>query len=58
VRRPDRFLFAHSSLQLHQHAGGERFDVPGWPALDCPLSAFDGVVSAAINPAFVSPWSP
>ena len=30
--------------------------VPGCPALDCPLEAFDRATSAAIDPAFVTPW--
>lgn len=32
--------------------------VPGCPALDCPFATFNSVVSAAIDPAFVAPWSP
>jgi 4-phytase/acid phosphatase len=30
--------------------------VPGCPALDCPLDAFDRATAAAIDPAFVAPW--
>lgn len=30
--------------------------VPGCPALDCPLTTFDRVVSAALDPAFVGRW--
>jgi len=30
--------------------------VPGCSQLDCPISTFDRVVSAAIDPAFVGPW--
>jgi 4-phytase/acid phosphatase len=30
--------------------------VPGCPALDCPLSTFDHIAAAAIDPAFVGSW--
>jgi 4-phytase/acid phosphatase len=30
--------------------------VPGCPQLDCPISTFDRVVGAAIDPAFVGTW--
>ena len=58
-----RTFFTVQSLDAMRTGHGESplrvpVYVPGCPALDCPLSTFSGVVSAAINPAFVSPWSP
>jgi hypothetical protein len=58
-----RTFFTVQSLDAMRSGHGENptrvpVYVPGCPALDCPFSTFNSVISAAINPAFVSSWSP